>query len=269
MRGVLRDAVRGRMEAGVAALEAADFRLEPARWCEFEIVGESHYQRALARIAGRDPEGVNHHCEAILIPEPTNPHDPNAVLVTIAGRPVGYLRRDDAFDYTDQLAAMGRTGQTARCPAYICGGFVDADGRRAFYGVKLGLSWPIAVEGPGEHGPAVSTGAVARLQGRIMSEEEAWHAPPVQVADDADLSRAFPEGILGREIAFAGWSDDRLPYLRSVSVALGLHVADPPGPGLELLCVGPRARSLDVLHARAAAPRVMVISGAQLQQLMS
>jgi hypothetical protein len=266
IRSALRERALARVEAEVAvATTTADVRLQGARWCEFEIVGESHHQGALAAIAGRHPDGVQHHCYAMLIPEPQNPHDPHAVLVAIDGRPVGHLSRDDAFEYLERLAELGHAGKTAGCPAYICGGFVR-NGARAAYGVKLGLAWPIALEAA-EHGPEVSIATVARLRGRLLSDEDAWHTPPVDITDDRDLAAAFPNGIVGREIAFIGWSDERLPYLKAVSVAAGLRVEPAATPELALVCVGPRVHEHHVAKARAEG--VAIVSGAQLQQLMS
>jgi len=268
VRRVLRERVLANVEAQVATeVTTADFRLQGARWCEFEIVGENDRQAALIATAGRDPNGVQHHCEAILIPEPQNPFEPNAILVAINGHPVGHLARDDALEYTERLGELGRAGQTASCPAYIFGGFVDEDGEQAEYSVKLGLAWPIALEGPQEHGPEVSIATVARLRGRLLSEEDAWHTPPVEVADEAELAESFPAGVGGREIAFVGWSDERLPYLQAVSKAAGLRVEDPPTPDLALICVGPRTHEHNVASARSQG--VAIVSGEQLQQLMS
>jgi hypothetical protein len=64
---------------------------------EFEIVGESNYQKALKAIAGpKARDGKNHECTAKLILEDDNPHDSKAVRVDIDGRTVGYLARDMA-----------------------------------------------------------------------------------------------------------------------------------------------------------------------------
>ena len=55
-------------------------------------VGVSHYQEALAGIAGRKRAHYsNIDCEARLVPEPTNPKDPDAVAVFIGEDHVGYL----------------------------------------------------------------------------------------------------------------------------------------------------------------------------------
>ncbi len=72
-----------------------------------EVVGESQYQDALWEIAGgirRDP--VRHPADAVLLPEPDNPYDPNAIRVLIDGRVVGYLSRDDAAVYLPGLRRL-------------------------------------------------------------------------------------------------------------------------------------------------------------------
>jgi hypothetical protein len=62
-----------------------------------EVVGESHYQDVLWRLVGGD-DGERVRCEiqAILVHEPTNACDGNAIQVRIEGQVVGYLSRDDA-----------------------------------------------------------------------------------------------------------------------------------------------------------------------------
>ena len=50
--------------------------------------------------------------EALLVPEPSNPHDPNAVMVQIEGRLVGYLPRDEAVAYGPTLRELGERGRT-------------------------------------------------------------------------------------------------------------------------------------------------------------
>lgn len=92
------------------------------------VRGESHYQDALSDLCGGKIEGGHKFaCEADLVPEPDNPHDPNAVAVFIQGRKVGYLPRQSAR----------RFGKAAkRCPAQIVGGWRDASGEGHF-GVEL------------------------------------------------------------------------------------------------------------------------------------
>lgn len=85
--------------------------------CNLGIVGESNYQAALKKIAGRGD--VRHSCYADLVLEDDNRHDSNAVRVDIEGRTVGYLSREHALAYRQQI------GQESTCAAVIVGG----DGR--------------------------------------------------------------------------------------------------------------------------------------------
>jgi hypothetical protein len=60
---------------------------------EVALVGESNYQEALTTIAGsKRPESVRIPTQAILMPEPDNPYDPNAVAVYIDGGRSGIFR---------------------------------------------------------------------------------------------------------------------------------------------------------------------------------
>lgn len=84
------------------------------------IVGESFYQPALASISdAKDSEDVSHDCFAELIPEPTNDHDPNAIMVCIEGQRVGYLSRSNAKRYRAAIVAMVEADQPTICKAFI------------------------------------------------------------------------------------------------------------------------------------------------------
>jgi hypothetical protein len=103
------------------------------------VVGESHYQPAIAAAAqGRNCQEWQDAVEttAILVPEPTNPYDRNAVRITLGGRTVGYLSREEAVQYQPQLLDLLQAGRLGSCPAYVCGG-----GDR-YYGVFLHLGRP-------------------------------------------------------------------------------------------------------------------------------
>jgi hypothetical protein len=103
------------------------------------VVGESHYQPAIAAAAqGRNCQEWQDAVEttAILVPEPTNPYDRNAVRITLSGRTVGYLSREEAVQYQPQLLDLLQAGRLGSCPAYVCGG-----GDR-YYGVFLHLGRP-------------------------------------------------------------------------------------------------------------------------------
>lgn len=86
------------------------------------VVGTSHYQDALLELSGRTAdEEIRVEKVAVFVPEPDNPHDPNAIAVHIDGRLVGYLSRDENRRWLDvvkdsQVAAeamiAGRGGTT-------------------------------------------------------------------------------------------------------------------------------------------------------------
>lgn len=104
-----------------------------------DVVGESNYQEAISAVVGGrevyadDPTSM---CTTVLIPEPNNPHDGNAVRVAVNGRTVGYLARENAAKYQPLLLKMQEDGNLGWCPARIAGG-----GDR-YYGVFLRLAEP-------------------------------------------------------------------------------------------------------------------------------
>jgi predicted Zn-ribbon and HTH transcriptional regulator len=72
-----------------------------------EVVGESHYQDDLWRLAGGfSADRIRCAVAAVLVPEPDNPHDSNAVKVLIDGHLVGYLSREDAVVYLPGLRRL-------------------------------------------------------------------------------------------------------------------------------------------------------------------
>ena len=72
-----------------------------------DVVGESHYQEELWGIVGgrrRDP--VREDVIALLLPEPNNPVDENAIGVWVDLKLVGYLSRQDAALYREGLLRL-------------------------------------------------------------------------------------------------------------------------------------------------------------------
>jgi collagen type III alpha len=83
---------------------------------------------------------------ADLTPEPTNPYDKNAVVVTVAGEKVGYLSRDEAPRYLEALREAGFDGQSAKVAAKIVGGWRTNQHDAGHFGVKLAMPWPVKFE---------------------------------------------------------------------------------------------------------------------------
>lgn len=74
---------------------------------DLEVVGECHYQPALWAICDSQPgDWVRHDVTAVLVPEPENPYDINAIRVDIGSQTVGYLSRSDAAAYLPGLLKL-------------------------------------------------------------------------------------------------------------------------------------------------------------------
>lgn len=105
-----------------------------------DVVGESNYQAALESICGgRSISSQGKKVEATLIHEDDNPYDDQAISVSIQGKTVGHLTRNDARKYRKQLKQAGYPGITAKCSAMIVGGWDRGGGDRGHFGVRLDL----------------------------------------------------------------------------------------------------------------------------------
>ena len=107
---------------------------------EIEVVGESHYQRALESICGgRTEYSAEKYVQATLVLEDQNPHDSQAVRVDVSEMTVGYLPRDTARSYRRRLREAGHPRLTGRCNAVIRGGWDRGPQDRGHFGVWLDL----------------------------------------------------------------------------------------------------------------------------------
>lgn len=100
------------------------------------VHGEAHYQPAL-RAAASGQTCWDHdnpiRVQAVLVPEPTNPFDSNAVRVDVLGQAVGYLPADIVADYQAVLSALATRGKYGWCEGRILGG------GEHYYGIHLAL----------------------------------------------------------------------------------------------------------------------------------
>ena len=99
---------------------------------DLEVVGESRYQDNLWRLAGRpyDPgERVREEITAVLVAEPDNVHDANAISIWIDGLKVGYLSREDAQrHHAGLLALQDKHRMPVALSGVIAGGGLRDDG---------------------------------------------------------------------------------------------------------------------------------------------
>ena len=101
------------------ALDGRPFDLWGSRgnWCNLELKGTQHRQDAiLAQLPRRLADGAELDTVGHLVPEPTNPFDPNGVGCHVNGQLIGYLPRGEAARYSSVLTRMVESGQlpTAR-----------------------------------------------------------------------------------------------------------------------------------------------------------
>lgn len=136
----------------------------------FPIVGESHYQAALAEFAGGyDKSGRrNVAAAAMLVPEADNPYDLNAVAVQIEGQTVGYLARDVAPVFRAALADAGFGRAT--CEAAIVGGWDRGEGDVGSFGVRLNARMPFSFQAAAQIFSPLEHDAPALLQGRSTGD---------------------------------------------------------------------------------------------------
>ena len=118
---------------GQQSLQALDLS-DPSGECDFHIVGESNYQPEPRRVArsGRT-------FRAVVLPEPSNPRDPNAIRVCAeGGRTVGYFDRDYARQYREVFVLLASHNHVGACKAKLIGG---VPGKKSF-GVMLNIKDP-------------------------------------------------------------------------------------------------------------------------------
>lgn len=97
---------------------------------DLDVVGESYHQENLWRVVGGQTwDRVHREVVAVLVPEPENEYDPNAISVWIGGLKVGHLSRTDAPRFLPGLYAMSqREGAPVGMYGAVIGGGQRDDG---------------------------------------------------------------------------------------------------------------------------------------------
>ena len=108
------------------------------------VKGESNYQRELEAIAGpKTEEGYDLPIVGVLMREPDNQYDPNAIAVYAASPrtghalKVGYVNRDDAAAMAPGLDRLNAQGETVGLEGRIRGGWLRDDGDEGHFGIWL------------------------------------------------------------------------------------------------------------------------------------
>ena len=118
-----------------------------AGWASAEVVGETHYAKAIRALFGDDfdPRGTDITVPVQLIPDRNNRHDRNAVGVWSGNSLLGHLPRPEAARYVQVLTALTDRGLVPEVSARITGReWGAADGRPAAFdgSIRLDLAEP-------------------------------------------------------------------------------------------------------------------------------
>ena len=110
-----------------------------------DVTGESHYQNNLMAIAGlKTEDGYNLAIDAVLVREPENEHDENAIAVYVRAKDadvavlkVGYVARERAADLAPVLDEKNGGGEVVGLEGFIRGGWDRGHGDIGYYGVSI------------------------------------------------------------------------------------------------------------------------------------
>ena len=103
-----------------------------------QVAGEVHYMGNLGPVLGRRDEALIEDVPALLIRDPRNAHDPNAIEVWISGMKVGHLPRDVAAAWNPCIAEIEAAGGTAGIGAHLWYRWSFEDDRpNAYINVRL------------------------------------------------------------------------------------------------------------------------------------
>lgn len=114
---------------------------------EVQVAGESNYQDALETVCGgRSKDGADCDCVVFLVPEPSNPYDPNAVAVQAQlgdeFKTLGYLPRPAAVAYQPVAQKLFSKSLIGAVNGRIRGGWERGTGDRGHFGITIDLGPP-------------------------------------------------------------------------------------------------------------------------------
>lgn len=88
-----------------------------------DVAGTHHYQAEIENIAGMGPNGpLRNHLVAILLPEPWNEYDPDAIRVVVEGRHVGYVPRAETDWWLERIECELADDEVLAGHAIVVGG---------------------------------------------------------------------------------------------------------------------------------------------------
>jgi hypothetical protein len=118
--------------------------LAPGRGFTQQVVGESRRQDAFEKVMGkRKAEGFRKEVIAQLVFDDGNPVDSNAVGVLLDRYHVGFIPKEDARVFREQILAINPEELPVTCNAKVVGGWYRDRDDQGSFGIKLSLAWPL------------------------------------------------------------------------------------------------------------------------------
>jgi collagen type III alpha len=116
-------------------------------WADTDVVGESNYGEAIRRLLpkGLGEDGEEVFIDVLLVREPGNRYDRNAIAVRAETGTVGYLPRETAVRYSPVLDTLASSGGVAQTSARVWGCIRQEwdSNRKSFSGsVRIALPEP-------------------------------------------------------------------------------------------------------------------------------
>lgn len=121
--------------------DGPSLRLNGGGTYQYQVIGVSRYQYALARIYGGQAVTQEKDVPAVLVQEKGQKKHKDAVIVRvdIDGGVVGFLPGDVAAEYRRRLVDAGYPDAAAACKARITAQRSAASGAEFYYSVRLDL----------------------------------------------------------------------------------------------------------------------------------
>lgn len=169
-------------------------RAKPDTYPNVEVAGEAWREREITTAVGQNPrldEEIEVNVPAVLVPEPDNPHDQNAISVRVNGHVVGYVERADTKKYLKDVQRVTASGHTPATSArvWMVRREHRDDGTRFYSRISISLPWEGGLNLPRNNPPTTPYTLLPWGSGLQVTGEEVHfdRIKPYVTGADVDL----------------------------------------------------------------------------------
>ncbi|WP_441292593.1 DUF4041 domain-containing protein [Sorangium sp. KYC3313] len=186
-----------------------------------EVVGEVYNPDQMRRVVSAVHGRTEALIQAWLLPDPQNPHDPNAIIVWVLGGKVGYLARELAFQWKPIFASLyGRYGAHVACQAQLD---PPSHSNQGSFGVVVWLpALPLPQPTPSQRVPSPPFTAAGAGQSLPLAAQELEQLRTELRAARSDIARTQAEAKSAQDATTAAHRE-----LRAAQEALKAATRDP------------------------------------------